>query len=261
MTYSLVPNGLEALFPEEHDGPIVSIPIEGTNANYKALGFRVLEHTLSSVAAELQILHQLDNDENVVAPPFWVYGFRIDSVTMPNANEEKNVFDHVIVSILNEWQIAVDLLQASCDNEAPQEIGMDFSVVGRGDEHNFGNNPIRNLATASESFVTLYDFAVSKSYYSLEQKTCNDTVLLWNLASVPVGISEDQLDTMRTLLESFEHSNCQPVSTDPAKNSLAPEDTITNTTKVCPASSFEVSGSLSPGMVLSILVPLAIMIL
>ena len=265
MLVSLTPNGLEALYPS--DGKSVEITMEGTVIRYEAIGFRIVvpsQHAAErEFAAELQILHRkIDGTE---APSFLAFGVWIDvdidsedEKTIPPSDEQQALTIQTIFGeILVEWQTAVDLIEASCDPSGetiPQEIDTITApaVVGRGDEQNFANNPIRRrtLDTDHKSSVeALYDWVSSSSssssstpsssHYKFEAKAACDAneqkSVLWYLAELPVKISKNQLATMTILMESYKDpSSCQPVSLDPdAANSNPFDANNANLTKVC----------------------------
>jgi hypothetical protein len=257
----------------------VSISIKGTRVSYKADGFRIVvpsEHIVNGreFAAELQIVHGKLAGSDVEAadqispsPSVLVLGIWIDSGTNSTSTLESR---EALEEFLVEWQEAVDWLEASCNRtgaDAPGETGAPTetqsvttavgppsagvfvpAVVGRGDEHNFANDPIRRLyrrrRNLGDTIRTPYDWwdGGSSSFYSYEHtaavETCNETVL-WNLAEHPLEISHARLATLQTLLQSYKNASCHtqvpesPLkSTDPFRTRVAE-----GITKVCPYNS------------------------
>ena len=196
------------------------------------------------------------------APSFLVLGLWIDpTATALQSNSNSNAkaatrsSQEALGEVLVEWQTAVESREALCNRtsdgaavaaegtspmppEAPETGGsvpgtVPSVVVGRGNEQNFENNPIRRRRRRLEEFAnqspkTPYDWwdiaqhthqTNPFSFYAYERErehegagACNapTTTVLWNLAETSLEISDEQLATMRSLVLGYRGANCQP---------------------------------------------------
>ena len=266
MEFSLIPNGMEGTFPEGTSLPIVSIDnLDGSPpTKYKSMGFRVLVPSYHSLLdkpfdAELQFLHRMEDDASKIAagaPSF------LTTAVWIHVDEEMDSDGTSLATIIENWRQTVELLEASCNIAAKddnddggdlEEISTDSLVtgptvpvvVGRGDEHNFANDPIRRLEEKTDVFA-LYDRTVLSSpfFYSFEEQvSCDwkDDAILWSFASLPLNISKEAMVEMTALLERhIDPHDCQPVSKIPmekqavavTKNNAA-DTSNRKATKIC----------------------------
>ncbi len=290
MEISLIPNGIEGVVPEGTSAPIVSIDnLDGSPpTTYKFMGFHLLVPSYHALLdkqfdSELQFLHKIEDDTLDVAsrvPSFFTIGVWI------HAEEQEDVDsnDTSLATTIERWQQAVELLETSCnivaedDDFDPEEISTDSLatganvpvVVGRGDEHNFANEPIRRLEEKTGFFGLYNRMVVSSSfYYSFEERvSCDwkDDAIVWSFASIPLNISKETMETITGLLERhIDPHECQPLSripidTEPGAVAVTKNNSVENFnimgTKMClesPENHSESSNALSAGMLVVIL--------
>ena len=153
---------------------------------------------------------------------------------------------------------------------APVTVAVPSVVVGRGNEQNFENNPIRRRRrrleeSANHTPKTPYDWwdieqqpgqnnsKIPFSFYAYEREVevelagaCNETTVttvLWNLAETPLEISDEQLATMRSLVMGYRDAiaiaNCKPFPTSSSpfggmdEHELAQTRNANAATRVC----------------------------
>lgn len=167
-------------------------PEETTTIRYEAVGVRVRTRSDNvldgnSLGAELQIRHRAIPNPDAAGsfPPWVILGICIEpaanGTATANSNANTSRAALVVSKLLEQWQVVIDSMEAAVEDgleesnedvdlatvEATSTAPSVVGVVSRGEDQDFINGPIRNLAAAATATPENGSFGVGNSLYDL----------------------------------------------------------------------------------------------